>query len=119
MSLLTGIEELGVSGAIFKYISHIPQLAAMLISDYVFNQQPKLAARLVAKMTVDLNFRILLLNRYVESSDGQISLPPGPARATLVEACKLLLVKQPQFDTVYALTNILSSNCLEDELWTY
>jgi hypothetical protein len=118
-SLLVGIEEIGSSEQ-FRNISHIPQLGVTLLSDYVFSQQPRLAAKLASRLTVAPGFRFLLANRYSRRSDSPLTLPPGAAQAALVEASKRLLeTHQQQTDSVRILCETLTANCTPDAVSAY
>jgi hypothetical protein len=117
-SLLIGIEEIGASGQ-FRYISHIPQLGVTLLSDYVFSQQPRLAAKLASRVTTAPGFRLLLADRYA-MPDSPLTLPPGAAQAVLVEACKQLLeTNQREPVSVHILCNTLSANCPHESVSDY
>jgi hypothetical protein len=116
-SLLVGIDDIGSSEQ-FRYISHIPQLAVTLLSDYVFGQQPRLALTLASRVTTDAVLRHLLAYRYARRADGPLTLPSGPARIALVEACRQLLTKTRQNDTLFALCEVLPTNCTREEVFT-
>jgi hypothetical protein len=117
-SLLIGIEEIGASGQ-FRYISHIPQLGVTVLSDYVFSQQPRLAAKLASRVTTAPGFRLLLADRYA-MPDSPLTLPPGAAQAVLVEACKQLLeTNQREPVSVHILCNTLSANCPHESVSDY
>lgn len=88
-SLIDGIDELASSEQ-FKHIAHVAELGVTLLSDHVFNQHPKLAARLMANIEASRGFHILLAERHWKSDAG-VALPPGPAQLALVQKCKAML----------------------------
>jgi hypothetical protein len=114
-SLLTGIEEL-IGSEQFKYISHVPQLAFMLIADYVFSQQPRLSARLAGNIFNSNIFRIFMANQAGEGSQSGLSIPPGPAQIAFIEKCKALLTSENQADTHRIITILLVRNCSRGEI---
>lgn len=114
-SLLAGLEELD-SADQFKFISHVSQLGATLLSDYVFGQQPKLATKLATRITSFTRLRILLAHRMLDHPRNGLRLPSGPPRVELVNACVAALSTYRQFDTLYALSETLRENCSVEEL---
>jgi hypothetical protein len=117
-SLLDGLEELQSSDQ-FRFISNVPRLGATLLSDYVFGQQPKLVAKLASRVTTEPHFRILLASLYLDKSRSGLSLPDGPARATLINTCKKLLVQCTQDDTCHAVSETLLANHSSDDIQEY
>ena len=118
-SLLDGIEEIGASEQ-FRYISHIPQLGATLLSDYVFSQQPRLAAKLASRVAKHPGFRLLLATGYSRRIDRPLTLPPGTAQSTLVDACKQLLqTDNLRGDTTSIVAETLVANLTPDAVYGY
>ena len=114
-SLLFGLEEIANSEQ-FKYITHIPELSVALLTDHVFNQQPKLALELASRLTQEHDLRLLLANRYGRRADGPLVLPAFPARAVLVGACKQLICAGSPPDLVLAASETLIVNCTSEEI---
>jgi hypothetical protein len=118
-SLLVGLEEIGMMER-FRHISHIPMLSTMFLSDYVFSQQPRLAAQLAWRIVGSQSLRLLLATRITRRSNLTLAIPAEPARSILTGACKGLLKTGQQSDTISATCGILSSNCSLNEcldLW--
>lgn len=86
-SLAEALEEL-VSDAQFGGISYPPQLATMLLADWVFAQQPNTVRRVVAMLTSPWQFRSLLALRYRPRSATSLELPEKCGRRELLDFCQ-------------------------------
>jgi hypothetical protein len=117
-SVISAIEEIGMSEQ-FRYISNMSQLALMLISDYVFSQQPRLAGKLVSKFCEEPSLRILLGNRYMQANYASFTLPIDHARTTIIERCKALLAGKLESDTLSAVARVFTANCDRLEVKTF
>lgn len=106
----------GYNSEQFRYISHVSQLGATLLSDHVFAQQPKLAKTLALRITSSPRFNLLLAPRYIHADDRPLVLPEGPARDALVQACKDFVSQLNQSDLRYAAARTLLANCTKKEL---
>lgn len=116
-SLVDGLEELQESPQ-FTQISHVQRLTATLLNDHVFNQQPKLVAKLAARIVTPEALRIMLGNSYRDYPNS-ISLPVGPARDSLLTSCKVIIESERRPDFIRGATQILCSNMGRVELFQY
>ncbi|MCR6644488.1 MAG: hypothetical protein NVV62_08195 [Terricaulis sp.] len=91
-SLLGGLQELAADEQ-FVHLRHPAEIAALLLGDYVFNQQPKLAASVADFMLDDTRFRRLLAAR--NSRTAPLVFPAGPARDRALEACAAIVRASP------------------------
>jgi hypothetical protein len=112
-SLLEGLEHLS-SLQRFRYISHVPRLAVMLISDYVLHQTPRLLDKFVRFLLDERSFRLYLASR----ADTWLTLLESKSRDELVDRCKAYLLSEKDSEICFALGEIIncntSSSCLMD-----
>jgi hypothetical protein len=109
-SLVDGLENLTESFEL-KRISQPSRLGVLLLKDYVFNQQPKIAYRLVKVLTQSLGFRTLLADLWVTRYDHtSLNIPAGMSRNLLTETCKKLIEESSNFDTIYVASKVLVQN---------
>lgn len=118
-SLIDGLESLAESPEL-RAVSQPSRLGILLLKDYVFNQQPKLAHRLVKVLTESLGFRALLAEFWMSRHDQtNLSIPSGISRKLLIDTCQELIEKSPNSDTIYAASKALSQNSSYENLYTF
>ena len=118
-SLSDGLFELSKSRD-FANTSYLRLLALMLLSDWVFTQQPITVARVTSMIMQKPGFRILLSSMVQRHSSVPLIVPERCGRVDLLRACKAVLVNAPKADETQviasALRDALATNEIE-EFW--
>lgn len=95
----------------YKYLSHPRELAAILLSDWVFAQYPKFMKNVVKILLDGLGLRTLLSSEMGYGyRSSEISLPYNSGRDEIVDECFILLRNFPPRDYSLELINIILSN---------
>ena len=95
----------------YRYISHPRELAAILLSDWVFAQYPRLMKNVVKILLDGLGLRTLLSTESGYSFNStEISLPINSGRNEIVAECFDLLSSFPPKDYALELISIILSN---------
>lgn len=95
----------------YQYISHPRELSAILLSDWIFAQYPKLMKEVVKILLNGLGLRTLLSSDMGYSyRSSEISLPHNSGRDEIVNECFSLLKTYPPKDYSLELINIILSN---------
>jgi hypothetical protein len=110
-SLIDGLDEIW-SDPEFSLIDHIPTLSSILLSDYVFGQQPRLVDKICERLFRPRDFEFLLASVY----DDRIQLRYSSSRASsaLISKCKAKLTAGVRFDQLHAISQILRANASEE-----
>lgn len=115
-SLIDGLEDLSEAEQ-FKYIGQPSRLGILLLRDYVFNQHPKLANRVITKIVSNLGFRALIGGAWTQRSDNDLAIPPGASRQILIDKCLSIIKSSNKNDEIYSASDVLNQNCSHDELY--
>ena len=95
----------------YKFISHPRELSAILLSDWVFAQYPRLMKEVVKILLDGLGLRLLLSSetgyRYIST---EISLPYNSGRNEIVNECFRILGTFPPKDYALEIISIIISN---------
>lgn len=112
-ALVEMLDEL-MSTSGYKLIRHPRDLAVILLSDWVFAQQPRTMKRLVKILLEDRSFRLTLPTRHLSllasRNSNILILQPEKGRKDLVEHCFRILFSRPPNDLFEQLTILLSAN---------
>ncbi len=106
-SLVDSLDAL-VEAEGYRSLSFPRSLAAMLLSDWVFAQQPKSVAKVLALILNDKSLRLLLATR---SAREPFTLPERSGRGELVDHCLKILAEFPSLDYAQSLLQLVKSNC--------
>lgn len=114
-SLIHGLEDLSRRDR-FALISHPRKLGVALLSDYVFDQYPNIADKLVEFIVDEPGYRILVSNILASPGEPILRLPTRSGQRVLVEKCKATLEIERGTDVVFATCVILRANATDDKL---
>jgi hypothetical protein len=118
-SLVERLEELGKDEG-FRNIRHPRMLAATLLADWVFTQNPRSVQQVVDIVLNDHGIRYLIasLVRYRASGTGvnDIVLPPKCGRDELILRCFQILASEPPSDFEHGLLELLRLNATGTDL---
>lgn len=98
----------------FKYTSHPRLLASIMLSDWVFNQYPKVMQEVVSILLDGIGLRAIVSQTFYKSKSNTLSLPEGCGRAELLKRCFELLSEFPPKDLASELIALMKSNYSDD-----
>ena len=113
-SLVDRLQELARSPG-FKYTSYAHHLAATLLSDWVFAQQPK-AMKEVATLFLD-GVGLRAAASRVHRNNEAFVLPKKNGNEELVDRCFRVLRGAPANDYSDMLLDVVEANCSQEEAW--
>jgi hypothetical protein len=101
----------------YRNISHPRILAAMLLSDWVFTQNPR-SMKSVIKLVLDgLGLRSIITYKNRTSSSTQtLTLPKNCGHDELIEQCFKILVNKPTLDYALEVIDLIKANAKADEI---
>lgn len=101
----------------YRNISHPRTLAAMLLSDWVFTQNPR-SMKSVIKLVLDgLGLRSLITpSNRTSSSTQTLTLPKNCGHDELLEQCFKILVTKPALDYALEVIDLIKANARPDEI---
>ena len=108
-SLVDRLEALA-HAAEFRHTSHPQSLAATLLSDWVFAQQPKSVAKVVALVLDGTGLRKITSGGRQYSLNEPLKLPSQNGNDELVERCFELLLAKPSSDHSLMLLQLIRAN---------
>jgi hypothetical protein len=118
-SLIDGLDDLAESEQL-KYVAQPSRLGILLLRDYVFNQYPKLANRVITKIISNAGFRALIGGSWTQrNSHDDLTLPPGTSRNILTAKCFEMIESSSRFDDIYIASKTLTQNCNYEELHNF
>jgi hypothetical protein len=110
-SLVDSLEVLADSDG-YRLITYPRSLAVMLLTDWVFAQQPKSVAKVVSFILEDRNFRLLLAARTERVAR---ILPERSGRNELIAQCFEIMKHSPPIDYLRAVLAMAEENCGKDQ----
>lgn len=115
-SLVDGLIEL-VEEKGYRHTNYPRRLAAWLLSDWVFEQNPKSMKKVISIVLdgLDLGYTLNESSQYRGSSN-QIVLPKGCGRERLVTRCFDALRNNPAKDYAYELIQLIKANSVFEEI---
>lgn len=118
-SLADGLESIDRDHD-FALIAHSSTLGVVLLDDYVFSQQPRLAIRLAQFITHESRFKLWLARSHWSPGGPTGTIPAGPARNILDERCRNVIIQANRYDMVASTAELLSDSVPPErrlELW--
>ncbi len=114
--LIDRIEELIAEDG-YSLISYPRLLAAMLLSDWVFNQHPKSVRRVIELILDGIGLRYLLTsNSRRQGSGNPLVLPKDCGQDELITRCVAILGNAPPKDYALDVIDLIKANASSDEI---
>lgn len=115
-SLVDRLQELANEDD-YKYTSHPRILAAMLLSDWVFEQHAKSRKQVVSLILDGLGLRyVLSANSQHQASVAPLILPKEYGGAELIDRCFAILREHPAPDYAIEVVELVRANAKQDEI---
>jgi hypothetical protein len=114
-SLVDRLEDLSRAPG-YKHTSHPQSLAATLLSDWVFAQDPKSMRKVVALILDGLGLRFLTSGGVRFRRGEPYTLPKKSGNDELVDRCWSLLQSEPALDYALMLVELLRANASRTEI---
>jgi hypothetical protein len=108
-SLADGLTELSKAPEL-EFTSYPRLLTIMLLSDWVFTQQPLVVARMASLVVQAPGFRILLASMMDNQSNVPLIAPERCGRGDLINECKNILTNSPRSDELRVICSALTES---------